>query len=55
MNNLSHVNWGYVLASTQTVISALAAIGYGLAGDWKRFIYWACAAGITAVVTWGFQ
>ena len=49
------MNWGLILASAQTVLSALACIGYALKGDYKHAFYWLCAAGITAVVTWGFK
>lgn len=49
-----HWNWGYILATTQTLLSVAAAIGYACQGDWKRVSYWVCAAGITATVTWWF-
>lgn len=28
-----------------------SATVYGLYGDWARCVYWLCAAGLTAVVT----
>lgn len=52
---MTHWNWGLILASVQTAISFLAAVGYTLQKDWKHAIYWLCAFGITAVVTWGFK
>jgi hypothetical protein len=49
------MNWGLILATTQTILSLGAAIGYIVQRDWKHGVYWLCAAGITAIVTWGFK
>lgn len=35
------------------LLDVLAAVRYGVAGDWGRVGYWLCAAGITACATWG--
>lgn len=45
------MNWGKALAITSIVISVSASIGYGLQHDWRRTIYWASAAVLTASVT----
>ena len=37
--------------SVLIVLSIAAAIGYGLAGDWRRFTYWLAAAGLQTAVT----
>lgn len=33
-------------------LSALAAVGYGYTHDWRRCLYYAGAAFITAVINW---
>lgn len=45
------MNFGMLLAIAMIMLSVGAAIGYAVAGDWRRAIYWILAAGITAVVT----
>ena len=46
--NLETVNLGKTIATVMIVLSVLAAVGYLIAGDYKRVAYW-CAA---AVLTW---
>lgn len=45
------MNWGRILAITSIVISILACIGYGYAGDIRRTLYWGAAAVLTSSVT----
>jgi len=42
---------GKYLAWTIIVVSALASIGYGCGGDWRRMVYWAAAATLNVAVT----
>jgi hypothetical protein len=45
------MNYGKLLAITSIAISVLACIGYLLAKDYRRAIYWASAACLTSSVT----
>jgi uncharacterized protein (UPF0333 family) len=45
------MNYGKLLSILIIVISCAIAIGYLIAGDYRRAIYWACAAGLNASVT----
>lgn len=45
------MNFGKMFAITQLALCICASVGYFLAGDLKRGVYWLCAAGITASVT----
>jgi hypothetical protein len=46
------MNYGKVLAYTQVVLSIFASVGYALARDDRRALYWLFAAGIALCVTW---
>jgi hypothetical protein len=46
---------GVWFAGAQVVLSAGAAVGYALARDWPRCVYWLCATGLTATVTWWME
>jgi hypothetical protein len=41
-----------ILPTVLIIIDILASIPYGLAGDWRRCVYWLAAATLTYVVTW---
>lgn len=45
------MNYGKALAIFSIVVSVSASIGYLCVKDYRRAIYWACAAGLTASVT----
>lgn len=45
------MNWGKIFSITILVLSVAASLGYLWAKDYRRAAYWACAAGITASVT----
>jgi hypothetical protein len=45
------VTWSHFFPSLMIALSAGASIVYGLAGDWRRTLYWAAAVVITTVVT----
>lgn len=45
------MNYGKILATVSIVISVAACIGYLFAKDYRRAIYWASAATLTASVT----
>ena len=45
------MNWGEVLAWAVVVLDGGAAVGYLLAGDWKRATLWACWSLGTVMVT----
>lgn len=44
------MNYGKMFAFGQIGLAILAAIGYAVAGDWRKAIYWVAAAVITAAV-----
>lgn len=48
---MNPLNWGKALAIAMIILSVGASIGYFIAGDWKRGLYWLFAAGITSTVT----
>lgn len=41
----------WIFPSILIVLDLLAALVYGIAGDWRRLIYWIAAAILTATVT----
>jgi len=41
-----------ILPTVLIVIDVAAACGYFPSGDWRKVVYWLCAAGLTYVVTW---
>lgn len=45
------MNSGKLLAMVNIFISLLACLGYALAGDYRRAIYWGSAAVLTSSVT----
>lgn len=45
-------NFGFILANVQIVVAIGASVGYACAGDYRRAIYWAAAAVLTASVTY---
>lgn len=46
------MNWGNVGAWTGAVLSLVSAVGYFLAGDTRRALYFLFAFLITATVIW---
>ena len=46
----THLNWGNLAVNIGIGIDILAAIGYGLQGDWKRALYWVSATGIMIAI-----
>lgn len=45
------MNYGKILAIVSIIVSVFACIGYLIARDYRRAIYWASAATLTASVT----
>ena len=45
------MNYGKALAILNMLVSISACVGYVLAKDYRRAIYWAAAATLTASVT----
>lgn len=45
------INYGFVLAVANIILSAGAGVGYLLQKDYRKAIYWFAAAVITASVT----
>ena len=43
--------WAKVFPATTMTLNVLAAVSYGFNGDWRRAVYWAAAAVLTASVT----
>lgn len=41
-----------IAPTIQIFLSIAAAIGYGVAGDWRRAVYWTAAAVLTFTVTY---
>ena len=41
-----------IFPAALVLLDLAAAVAYGTEGDWRRAIYWAAAAVLTAVVTW---
>lgn len=41
-----------ILPTILIIIDIGASIPYLAQGDWRKTIYWLCAAGLTYVVTW---
>ena len=41
-----------ILPTVLMVIDLLAAIPYGMKGDWRKCLYWLFAAGLTFVITY---
>lgn len=40
---------------TIMALYVLNVVRWGIAGRWADMIYWLCAFGITATVTWGYK
>lgn len=47
---MAHWNWGNIAVNLGIGVDVMAAIGYGLQGDWKRVLYWISATGIMVAV-----
>lgn len=45
------MNIGRVMAWAMIGGAVVAAVGYGIAGDWRRAVYWASAAVLQVTVT----
>ena len=41
----------WIFPTVLIIFDLLAALAYGIAGDWRRLIYWIAAAILTATVT----
>jgi len=41
-----------ILPTVLIVIDVLSSIPYLMSGDWRKCVYWLCAAGLTFVVTY---
>ena len=50
--NLSGINWGDAGAWAGAILALASAIGYAIAHDWRRALYFFFAACITLVVIW---
>lgn len=47
----SDVNYGRLFACGQMALCVAASAGYATCRDWRRALYWFCAAILTACVT----
>lgn len=45
----------YIFNYGMLVLGTLACLRFGFEGKWSDFLYWVFAAGITAVVTFGYK
>jgi hypothetical protein len=50
MTNWAQLNWGDIAVNIGIGVDIMAAIGYGLQGDWKRVLYWVSATGIMIAI-----
>jgi hypothetical protein len=41
-----------ILPTILVIIDIAASIPYAFDGNWRKAVYWLCAAGLTYVVTW---
>lgn len=51
MELIKQIDFGKTLAVTLIALDVLACLGYAIAGDTRRAIYWGAAAVLTATVT----
>ena len=49
---LPHLNWGEIGAWAGAGLCVVSAVGYAVAHDYRRALYYAFACAITVVVIW---